>query len=61
MIIFYQNNKYQEYQFKSEEEFEIDVVNNSKHFFGEHTIFIDTKKKIDSKYIGGSIFRLLRQ
>lgn len=55
MIIFYQNNKYQEYQFKSEEEFESDIVNNSRSFFGNNTIFINTKKKIDSKYIGGSV------
>ena len=55
MIIYYQNCKYEEYQYKSEEEFESEVVNQSKKFFGEHTIFIDIKKKIDAKFIGGSI------
>jgi predicted transport protein len=55
VILYYQNSKYQEYQYKSEEEFESEVVHHSKTFFGEQTIFIDSKKKIDSKFIGGSV------
>lgn len=55
MIIYYQNSKYQEYQYKSEEEFESEVVDHSRKFFGERTIFVDSKKKIDSKSIGGSV------
>lgn len=55
MILYNQNSKYQEYQYKSEDEFESEVVCYSKRFFGDKTIFIDSKKKIDSKSIGGSV------
>ncbi len=55
MVIFYENKKYQEYQFKLEEEFEREVIKYSNLFFGENAIFIDVKKKIDSKSIGGTI------
>ena len=55
MVIFYEDTKYQEYQFKFEEEFEAEVIKHSKLFFGENAIFIDVKKKIDSKSIGGTI------
>lgn len=38
-----------------EEEFEKLVSDNSKIFFGDKTIYIDAKKKIETKALGGSI------
>lgn len=55
MVLYNQNNKLIEQQFKSESEFENIIVENSKLFFGNSSIFIDTKKKIDSKFLGGTI------
>ncbi|MBN1970517.1 MAG: hypothetical protein JW870_14215 [Candidatus Delongbacteria bacterium] len=55
MVIFHEGRKYYEYQFKLEENFELEITKQSKLFFGENSIFIDTKKKIDSKSIGGTI------
>ena len=55
MVLYYQNKKLSEQQFKSESEFENIIVENSKLFFGNSSIFIDTKKKIDSKFLGGTI------
>jgi hypothetical protein len=55
MVLYYQNKKLIEQQFKSESEFENIIVENSKLFFGNSSIFIDTKKKIDSKFLGGTI------
>jgi len=55
MVIFNNDKQYQEYQFKSEEELESEVIKRSNIFFGDNTIFIDAKRKIDSKNIGGTI------
>jgi predicted transport protein len=55
MIIYKNENKYKEYKYPQEDEFERDIVNNYKLFFGKNTILIDSKKKIDSKSLGGSI------
>lgn len=42
-------------EFHLEEEFEEEVKNNSKRLFGEKTIYLDTKKKIQSISLGGAI------
>lgn len=55
MIIFYNKNKYSEYKYKIEHELEKDVVGNSKLFFGDDTIYIDAKKKIEAKALGGTV------
>ena len=55
MVLYYQNKKLTEQQFKSESEFENIIAENSKLFFGDLSIFIATKKKIDSKFLGGLI------
>jgi len=55
MVLYYQNKKLLEQQFKSEAEFESIIVENSKLFFGNSSIFIVTKKKIDSKFLGGTV------
>ncbi|MCK4406197.1 MAG: hypothetical protein KAV44_00835 [Bacteroidales bacterium] len=54
--VIYQNGiRYFEKHYKLEADFERLVVENSKTFFGENTIFIDAKKKIDNHSFGGVI------
>ena len=54
--VIYQNGlRYSEKVYKLEAEFEKLVVDNSKTFFGEKTIFVDAKKKIDNNSLGGVI------
>lgn len=55
MILFYNSKEFKEYKYPKEEEFEKDIVANSKLFFGQNTIYIDAKKKIDSKSLGGAV------
>ncbi|MEW6525075.1 MAG: phage portal protein [Spirochaetota bacterium] len=55
MALFFNNKKFNEYKFMVEEEFEKLVSDNSKIFFGDKTIYIDAKKKIETKALGGSI------
>jgi predicted transport protein len=55
MIIFHNNKKYSEHKYKLENELEKDLVGNSKLFFGDDTIYIDAKKKIEAKALGGTI------
>lgn len=54
--VIYQNGiRYSEKEYKLEAEFEKLVVDNSKTFFGEKTIYVDAKKKIDNNSLGGVI------
>ena len=54
--VIYQNGiRYVEKQYNTESDFERLVVENSKTFFGEDTIFVDVKKKIDNDSLGGVI------
>lgn len=55
MVIYKDDKKFSEFRYKLEEDFEKEVVTNSKLFFGKNTIIIDSKRKIDSKSFGGSI------
>jgi hypothetical protein len=55
VVLFYQNQKYYEFVYQKEEEIEADVIHNSQLFFGNKSIFIESKKKIDSKSIGATI------
>ena len=55
MVIIQQEKKYQELRLALESDLESDVINNSKIFFGKDTIYIDAKRKIDTKSLGGSI------
>ena len=55
MILFKEKAKYQEFKFDYEKDYEKEIFENSKTIFGEHTICISTKKKIDSKSLGGTI------
>ena len=54
--VIYQNGiRYSEKQYELETDFERLVVDNSKTLFGENTIFVDAKKKIDNDFFGGVI------
>ena len=55
MIIFKENKKYYEAEISLEKDLENDVVKNSKLFFGKDSIYIDAKKKLYSKNLGGVI------
>ncbi|WP_411823706.1 hypothetical protein [Leptospira sp. 'Mane'] len=55
MILINNKEKYIENIYKLEADFERDVFENSSLFFGEHSILIDSKKKIESNNLGNSI------
>lgn len=55
MIVFHNHKEYIDYAFGREDEFEKDIISNSKMFFGETSILIDAKKKIETKTLGASI------
>ena len=55
MNIFQNGKKYTAHQYSTEEEFENDIVDSYKLFFGASSIYINAKKKIDSKSLGGTI------
>jgi hypothetical protein len=55
MKLFLNNKVYSEFQFDREADFEREVVTNSKLFFGTSSIYIDAKKKIETKNMGNSI------
>lgn len=55
MTIIADGKKYTETRYSNEKEFEEDVIASSKVFFGKGTIFVNAKKKIDSKSLGGAI------
>jgi len=55
MIIIKNKLKFTQYSYSLEEEFEKDIISNTKNFFGNRIIYIETKTKIDSKELGGSI------
>ncbi len=54
-VIYKNGHRYSEKVYKLEADFEKLVVDNSKIFFGEKTIFVDAKKKIDNNSFGGVI------
>ena len=55
MKLFNNNKAYSQYEYSNESEFENEVVKNCKQFFGANSIYIDAKRKIESKNIGASI------
>jgi len=54
-VLYHNNIRYTENSFNKENEFEQLLINNSKTLFGKYTIIIDSKKKIDSQFMGGAI------
>jgi len=55
MVIYRNNEKYYEYEYKNEEEFENDIKKNAILFFEEKSVYIDAKKKIKSEVLGNTI------
>ncbi len=55
MSIFFNRQKFVEYNYQTEEEFERDITRAHKAFCGRRTIYVDAKKKLDSKSLGGAI------
>jgi predicted transport protein/ribosomal protein S6 len=55
MILFNNGNKYQERRYDNEERLEQEVTKNYKLFFGKDTIFINDKKRVDAKALGGTV------
>lgn len=55
MRLFTYNKVFTEIQFEKESDFEKEVVDNSKLFFGAKTIYIDAKRKIEAKSMGKTI------
>lgn len=55
MRLFSNNKIYNEFQFEKEADFEREIVANSKLFFGANSIYVDAKRKIETKSIGNSI------
>lgn len=55
MIIFQNGIKFTEYKYNYEEDFEKEIISNSKLFFGKNTIYIEAKRKLEAKALGGTI------
>jgi len=55
MIIFCNGQRFSEHRYQLEQDFEADIVNNYKSFFGERTIYIEAKKKISADALGRTI------
>lgn len=54
-VIYQNEERYALRQYELETDFERLVVDNSKILFGENTVFVDSKKKIDNESFGGVI------
>jgi hypothetical protein len=54
-VIFHNNNKYHEFTYKLEKDFEDIIRNNSRLLFGSSTIYIDLKPRIKTLSLGGAI------
>jgi len=55
MKLFTDNKTYNQFQFDKEADFEREIVLSSKQFFGTNSIYIDAKRKIETKSLGNSI------
>lgn len=55
MAIIGNGKRYADFRYTTEKDFEDDVVGASKVLFGKNTIYINAKKKIESKSLGGTI------
>lgn len=55
MTIICNGKRYTQTKYATEKDFEEDVVVSSKMLFGKNTIYINAKKKIDSKSLGGAV------
>lgn len=55
MIVLVDGRTFAEQKYALEDEFEADVVASHRAFFGKDAIYVDAKKKISSKSLGGSV------
>lgn len=55
MRIFSQNKAHSQVIFETESLFENEIAQNSKLFFGQNSIYINAKRKIEAKALGASI------
>ena len=55
MAIIGNGTRYVESKFPAEKDFEDDVVSSSKTLFGKSTVYINAKRKIESKSLGGTV------
>lgn len=55
MILFQKGKKYTEYVFRDEEDLENEILSNAQLFFGKDAIYINTKKKLETDFLGGVI------
>ena len=55
MTIIVNGNKFEKYRYKDEKEFEEEINRNAKTLLGISSIYIDAKKKIDSRSLGATI------
>ncbi|MBI2659458.1 hypothetical protein HYX05_05165 [Candidatus Woesearchaeota archaeon] len=53
--IYMEGHRFEETEFKSEDDFEKIIKQNSKTIFGDNTIYLDLKNRIETKTLGGSI------
>jgi len=55
LSLFSNNKRFQKYNFKTESELEALISNNSKLLFGDRSVYIDVKKRINSGELGKTI------
>lgn len=55
MVLYHNGKKYFEFVYAKEEDLEKDVVSNAKMLFGEKTIYIDYKRKVETGLVKGAI------
>ena len=55
MTIFFNNKKMNKFHFKTENDFEREIIKKSNIFFGENSLYIDVKKKLSTETLGGVI------
>lgn len=55
MSLYFNGNKYVEYKYALESEFENKVFEQAKYLFGSNTILLDVKKKLNSGELGKTI------
>lgn len=53
--LYFNNKRFVEKSFSKEKDFEALAFKNSKNLFGQHSILINAKRKIDNQALGGTI------
>jgi predicted transport protein len=50
-----EGKKFEETEFRTEDDFERIIKENSRRLFGEKTVYFDLKNKVDTKFLGATI------